>query len=79
MGTFLIDDLDLNVLTNYIDWTPFFITWELHGRFPKILKDKVVGEEATNLYADAKVMLNQIIEEKWSTVFGKPALQLMMK
>ena len=65
MGTFLIDDLDLNVLTNYIDWTPFFITWELHGRFPKILKDKVVGEEATNLYADAKVMLNQIIEEKW--------------
>ena len=65
MGTFLIDDLNLNVLTNYIDWTPFFITWELHGRFPKILKDKVVGEEATNLYADAKVMLNQIIEEKW--------------
>ena len=65
MGTFLIDDLDLNELTNYIDWTPFFITWELHGRFPKILKDKVVGEEATNLYADAKVMLNQIIEEKW--------------
>ena len=65
MGTFLIDDLDLNELSNYIDWTPFFITWELHGRFPKILKDKVVGEEATNLYADAKVMLNQIIEENW--------------
>ncbi|MAP01840.1 MAG: methionine synthase [Flavobacteriales bacterium] len=65
MGIHLIDKLDLNILSNYIDWTPFFLTWELHGRFPKLLKDKVIGEEATNLYADATQMLSKIINEDW--------------
>ena len=65
MGIHLIDKLDLNILSNYIDWTPFFLTWELHGSFPKLLKDKVIGEEATNLYADATQMLSKIINEDW--------------
>lgn len=57
----------------YIDWTPFFITWELKGKYPAILKDAVVGQEATKLLNDAKCMLQQIIEEKWlnaQAVFG---------
>lgn len=58
-------DYDLAELANYIDWTPFFQTWELAGRFPRILTDEVVGEAATKLYADAKKMLQQIIDEKW--------------
>jgi 5-methyltetrahydrofolate--homocysteine methyltransferase len=56
---------DLAELVDYIDWTPFFQTWELAGRFPNILTDEVVGEAATKLYADAKQMLQQIIDEKW--------------
>ena len=48
-----------------IDWTPFFQTWELAGRYPKILQDEVVGEAARNLFADAQAMLARIIEEKW--------------
>jgi 5-methyltetrahydrofolate--homocysteine methyltransferase len=52
----------LSELAAYIDWTPFFQAWELHGRFPKILEDEVVGEEATKLYEDAKSMLSQIVE-----------------
>ncbi len=52
-------------LVDYIDWTPFFQTWELAGRFPNILTDEVVGEAATKLYEDAKRMLDQIINEKW--------------
>ena len=50
-----------------IDWTPFFISWELAGKYPNILEDKVVGEQATQLFNDAKAMLQQIIEEKWLT------------
>ena len=60
-------DYDLAELAEFIDWTPFFQTWELAGRFPRILQDEVVGEAATKLYADAKVMLQQIIDEKWLT------------
>jgi 5-methyltetrahydrofolate--homocysteine methyltransferase len=56
---------DLAELVDYIDWTPFFQTWELAGRFPNILTDEVVGEAATKLYEDAKRMLDQIINEKW--------------
>lgn len=52
-------------LENYIDWTPFFRTWELHGKYPEILKDAVVGEAATKLFEDAKQMLKQIQEESW--------------
>jgi len=58
-------EYDLAELRDYIDWTPFFQTWELHGRYPKILKDEVVGEEATILFADANEMLNKIIAENW--------------
>ncbi len=58
-------DLDLNILRNYIDWTPFFSTWMLAGKFPKILEDKVVGKEAKKLYDEANAMLDQIIAEKW--------------
>lgn len=55
----------LEEISDYIDWTPFFQTWELAGRFPAILKDLVVGEEATRLYADAQAMLQHIISENW--------------
>lgn len=56
---------DLKTLVNYIDWTPFFQTWELHGKFPRILKDEVVGTEAIKLFEDANHLLEQIIREKW--------------
>ena len=56
--------LDLSAIAAYIDWGPFFSAWELHGRFPDILKDEVVGEEATKLYAEAQAMLQRIIKEK---------------
>ncbi len=65
LGIQHIADQDLGELVPYIDWTPFFQTWELHGRFPKILSDEVVGEEATKLFADAQDMLKRIISEKW--------------
>lgn len=58
-------DYDLNVLAKYIDWTPFFITWELAGQYPRILDDDVVGEEARNLFADAQSILQRMIAEKW--------------
>lgn len=58
-------DYDLAELAKYIDWTPFFQTWELAGRFPNILTDEVVGEAATKLFEDAKKMLQKIIDEKW--------------
>ncbi|MFO0494300.1 MAG: methionine synthase [Flavobacteriia bacterium] len=57
----------LKDLVPYIDWTPFFQTWELHGRFPAILNDEVVGQEATKLYDDALTMLNRIVNENWLT------------
>ena len=73
IGTKVLEDYPLEDLVPYIDWTPFFSTWELAGKFPKILEDKVVGEEATKLYQDAKAMLEQIVNENWLTakaVFG---------
>ncbi|WP_133547073.1 methionine synthase [Salegentibacter sp. 24] len=63
-GIHQIDDLDLKELEAYIDWSPFFRSWDLHGRYPDILEDKVVGEQATSLFADAKVLLNRILDEK---------------
>ncbi len=59
------DDMPLEVLQQFIDWTPFFQTWELAGRYPNILQDPVVGEEATRLYNDALAMLDRIVSEKW--------------
>ena len=65
LGTASFDDYDLAELVPYIDWTPFFQTWELAGRFPAILDDAVVGEAARALYDDAREMLERIVEEKW--------------
>ena len=67
LGTKVIEPLSLDVLVPYIDWTPFFQTWELSGKYPKILKDEVVGETATKLFADAQKMLEQIVNDKWLT------------
>jgi len=61
---------DLEVLKNYIDWTPFFQTWELAGRYPDILVDEIVGEEAIRLFEDAEKMLNQLVSEKWFIAKG---------
>ena len=57
-------EVDLDVLVPYIDWTPFFQTWELHGKYPAILTDEVVGEQATSVFADAQAMLEVILKEK---------------
>ena len=59
-----IIEVDLDVLVPYIDWTPFFQTWELHGKYPAILTDEVVGEQATSVFADAQEMLAVILKEK---------------
>ncbi|OXA90672.1 methionine synthase [Flavobacterium hibernum] len=59
-----IVEVDLDVLVPYIDWTPFFQTWELHGKYPAILTDEVVGKEATSVFADAQAMLKVILAEK---------------
>jgi len=64
LGVTVLNDFDLKTLVDYIDWTPFFKTWELAGRYPAILDDKVVGEEATRLFADAKTLLARIVDEK---------------
>ncbi len=63
-GIHVFDDYDLEELTACIDWTPFFQSWELAGRFPRILDDEVVGTEARKLYEDAKLMLRDIIDNK---------------
>lgn len=64
-GTRVFEDYDLAELARYIDWTPFFQTWELRGRFPAILEDEKQGEAARALWADAQAMLKKIIDEKW--------------
>lgn len=65
LGTRSFDEYDLAELVPYIDWTPFFQTWELAGRFPAILNDAKVGEVARSLYDDARKMLDLIVKEKW--------------
>ncbi len=65
LGVFTIDQQDISVLRPYIDWTPFFQTWELAGKYPAILKDSVIGQEAQKLYNDAQTMLDTIISENW--------------
>ena len=57
--------ISIETLIPYIDWTPFFIAWEMHGKFPAILKDEIVGKEASKLYDDANAMLQQIVKGKW--------------
>lgn len=62
--------VELSELVDYIDWTPFFQSWELFGKYPAILTDEVVGEQATALFEDAQKMLKQIVQEKWLTAKG---------
>ena len=69
-GVKVFADFDLNELRAYIDWKPFFIAWEMHGNFPAILTDEIVGKEATKLYNDANKLLDKIIAEKWLTAKG---------
>ena len=73
LGIQVIEDQDLNELLPFIDWSPFFRSWELHGKFPEILDDEIVGEHARELYDDAQKMLRDIIEQKLLTgkaIFG---------
>ncbi|MDR6292283.1 5-methyltetrahydrofolate--homocysteine methyltransferase [Inquilinus ginsengisoli] len=65
LGTRVFDDYDLATLARYIDWTPFFQTWEMKGRYPAILQDEKQGEAARQLFADAQAMLVRVIEERW--------------
>jgi 5-methyltetrahydrofolate--homocysteine methyltransferase len=67
IGTKVFEDYSLKEIAAFIDWTPFFRTWELAGKYPDILEDKIVGEQARNLFADAKELLTKIIDEKWLT------------
>ena len=64
LGIQMIEDFDLRELEPYIDWSPFFRSWELHGKYPDILKDEVVGKQATELFGDAKAMLKKILDGK---------------
>jgi 5-methyltetrahydrofolate--homocysteine methyltransferase len=66
-GTRTIESQSLTELRDYIDWSPFFATWELHGKYPRILEDEVVGEEAKKLFAEAKAMLDRVINENLFT------------
>ena len=70
IGRRLFKNFDLAELAQYIDWAPFFQTWDLAGPFPEILKDEVVGTEAVRVYADAKRMLQRLIEGRWLTASG---------
>jgi 5-methyltetrahydrofolate--homocysteine methyltransferase len=63
-------EVELSELVDFIDWTPFFQSWELFGKYPAILTDEVVGEQATHLFEDAQKMLKQIVNEKWLTAKG---------
>jgi len=64
-GTKVFKSYSLSEISSYIDWQPFFIAWEMHGKFPQILKDEKIGKEATALYDDAQKLLKKIIDEKW--------------
>jgi len=64
-GHRILADYDLSEIAEYIDWGPFFIAWEMHGKFPQILSDEKIGKEASRLFADAKQLLVQLIAEKW--------------
>src|SRR5439155_23205365 len=66
----VFDDFDLATIAEYIDWGPFFIGWEMPGKFPAVLSDKTFGKEATKLYNDAQSLLKIIIDEHWFTAKG---------
>ena len=73
-GVHVYEDWPLDDLRNYIDWTPFFRAWELHGNYPAILDDEIVGESARQLFADAQAMLDRIVSEKWLRARGVAGL-----
>ncbi|MCF8294035.1 MAG: methionine synthase [Chitinophagaceae bacterium] len=70
MGTQVFHSYSLAEIAPYIDWTPFFITWEMHGKYPGILSDEKVGAEATKLFTDANALLKQLIDENWLQAEG---------
>ena len=70
LGTEIIDGISISTLLPFIDWTPFFQTWELYGRYPNILDDSIVGAEAQKLFIDAKQMLQKIEKENWISAKG---------
>ncbi len=70
LGTRVLADYPLEELARYIDWTPFFMTWELAGKYPAILSDPIVGEAARAVYADARTMLDRIVSERWISAHG---------
>ena len=73
LGVQVIENQELDTLISFIDWSPFFRSWDLHGRYPEILDDPIVGEQAVELFADAQVILSEIVEKKRLTakaVFG---------
>jgi 5-methyltetrahydrofolate--homocysteine methyltransferase len=70
IGVRAFDSWDLQDLADHIDWTPFFASWELIGRYPLILEDEIVGQAARDLFKDAQAMLKRIIDEKWFTARG---------
>ena len=74
IGRRVFKNIDLNLIAHYIDWAPFFQTWDLAGSYPAILSDKVVGEAATKVFAEAQVMLKKIIDGRWLTANGVIAL-----
>ena len=69
-GAKILKDYSLQEIAEYIDWQPFFIAWEMHGKFPELLTDEIIGIEATKLFNDAKILLKKIIAEKWLTAQG---------
>src|SRR5690554_4779182 len=70
LGVYSFEDYSLEEILEYTDWTPFFQTWELAGRYPAILEDEIVGESASKLFEEAQVLLKKIIDEKWLTAKG---------
>ena len=64
LGVTVLDNIDLNEVRKYIDWTPFFMTWQLSGKYPRILQHELIGTEATNLFNDANAMLDDVINNK---------------
>jgi 5-methyltetrahydrofolate--homocysteine methyltransferase len=69
-GVKVLKNFDLGTIASFIDWAPFFIAWEMPGRFPEVLTDKVFGDEAKRIYDDAQRMIHQIVKEKWFTADG---------
>lgn len=73
LGITVIEDQDLTELLDFIDWSPYFRSWEFHGKYPEILTDEIIGKQATELFHDTQIILQQLIAEKWLTakaIFG---------